>query len=105
MLIFSKKMMLFIAPYAVHRITGAPAKRLGLCDRGQIAVGKKADITVFDWNEIAPTATYLDSIRLSKGVKYVLVEGKVALKDGVQTDVRNGRFLRKTNLANAAKNV
>lgn len=82
---------------AVHRITGAPAGRLGLWDRGEIAVGKKADITVFDKNTIAPAATYLDSVRLSKGVKHVLVEGTLALFNGVQTDARSGRYLRKNH--------
>jgi len=37
---------------AVHSQTGKLAEHFGLRDRGQIAVGKRADVTVFDLDEI-----------------------------------------------------
>ncbi|MBR5109695.1 MAG: D-aminoacylase [Clostridia bacterium] len=80
---------------AVRRVTGETAERFGLSDRGIIAVGKAADITVFDPERIAPRATYLHPVRLAAGVEHVLVNGGVALKNGAQTDFRGGRFLRK----------
>ena len=81
---------------AVHRVTGEAAARFGFRDRGILAVGKAADITVFDPETIAPRATYLDPVQLAAGVRHVLVNGTVALKDGIQTEARCGRFLRKT---------
>ena len=78
---------------AVRRVTGDTAARFGLSDRGLLAVGKAADITVFDPEAIAPAATYLDPIRLARGVVHVIVNGEIALRDGIQTDVRSGRFL------------
>lgn len=80
---------------AVRRVTSKAADMIGMTDRGVLQVGKAADITVFDPAVIAPRATYLDSIRLAQGVRHVLVNGGVAMENGVQTDYRGGRFLRK----------
>ena len=80
---------------AVRRITSKPADLIGLRDRGRLQVGMAADITVFDPHTIAPRATYLEPVQLSQGVKHVLVDGQIALEDGVQTELRVGRFLRK----------
>ena len=83
------------AEQAVRRVTGETAERFGLTDRGILAVGKTADITVFDPDILAPRATYLDPVRLAVGVRHVLVNGGVALRDGRQTAYRGGQFLRK----------
>ena len=80
---------------AVYRVTGKPAEVFSLPDRGRLAVGMAADITVFDPEIIAPRATYLQPVQLAPGVVMVLVNGKIALRDGRQTDERAGQFLRK----------
>ena len=80
---------------AVRRVTGQTAACFGMTDRGVLAVGKTADITVFDPAAIAARATYLDPVRLAVGVRHVVIGGGVALEDGVQTELRAGRFLRK----------
>ncbi|MBQ3231689.1 MAG: amidohydrolase family protein, partial [Clostridia bacterium] len=79
----------------VRRITKKTADLIGLTNRGVLKEGLTADICVFDENEIAPTATYLEPVQLSKGVRHVIVNGEIALTDGRQTDVRAGKFLRK----------
>ena len=80
---------------AVRRVTSKAADMIGMVDRGRLAPGLAADITVFDPDTIAPRATYLEPIQLARGVRHVLVNGGVALEDGVQTELRAGRFLRK----------
>lgn len=80
---------------AVRRITSAEADVLGMRDRGRLLEGMKADITVFDWDAVAPRSTYMEPVQLSAGVRHVLVDGCVALKDGAQTKIRSGKFLRK----------
>ncbi len=80
---------------AVCRVTGKTAECFGLTDRGTLAPGKAADITVFDPDTIAPRATWLEPVQLAAGVRHVIVNGIIALKDGVQTKMRAGRFLRK----------
>ena len=80
---------------AVRRVTSKPAELLGMKDRGRIQIGLAADITVFDEKEIAPRSTYLDPVQLSKGVCHVLIGGGIALENGLQTEKRLGKFLRK----------
>ena len=80
---------------AVRRVTSKPADMIGLRDRGRLAEGMVADITVFDPAIIAPRATYLEPVQLAQGVRHVLIGGRLALEDGKQTALRAGQFLRK----------
>ena len=84
---------------AVRRVTGKPAEVFGLPDRGRLEAGMAADITVFDPAALAPQATYLEPVRLARGVKLVIVNGEVALEDGAQTAARAGQFLRRKRRA------
>ena len=78
---------------AVRRVTSKTAETIGLTDRGVLKKGNIADITVFDPKRIAPTATYLDPIRLEAGVHHVLIGGEIARHNGILTKLRNGNFL------------
>jgi len=82
-------------PEAVRRMTGLPASRLGLKRRGVLRPGAAADITVFDPATIADRATYETPQQYSAGVRFVLVNGALAIADGALTSARAGRFLRK----------
>jgi dihydroorotase/N-acyl-D-amino-acid deacylase len=79
---------------AVHKMTGVPAERLGLRERGLLREGWAADIAVFDAATIADEATFQDSNRPSVGVRYVLVNGRFTLDDGRLTTERPGRAIR-----------
>jgi len=79
----------------VRRVTGETADCFGLRGRGYLAVGKAADITVFDPETIAPRATWLAPVQTAVGVRHVIIGGGIALRDGKQTDARLGRFLLK----------
>ena len=63
-------------------------------DRGRIAEGLAADIVVFDYKKLADRATFAEPHRLSEGMKYVMVNGRVVLEDGKLTGTRSGRVLR-----------
>ena len=78
---------------AVHKMTGLSAATFGLRDRGQIAVGKKADITVFDPETIIDRATYDNPAQMAEGVVHVFVNGTLAWTEQAATPVRAGRFL------------
>jgi len=80
---------------AVWRVSGKPASVFSLPDRGRLQVGLAADIAVFDPSAVASPATYLQPVQLAKGVRDVFVNGEAAILNGVQTDARPGRFLRK----------
>ncbi len=83
-------------PEAVRRMTSLPAERIGLTDRGRLAPGFVADITVFDPATITETATFADPHRLAVGIEYVVVAGTLAWANGVATGARAGRVLRGT---------
>ena len=79
---------------ALRKITLEPAKRLELEDRkGDIHVGADADITIFDPDTIIDGPNFQDLSILNKGIDYVIVDGKIALKDNEFVDDRAGRFI------------
>ena len=78
---------------AVYKMSGLPAKILRLPERGRIAVGFKADITVFDPATVRDNAEYSDPKHYSTGFDYVVVNGNVVLAEGVHQKVFRGRVL------------
>lgn len=81
-------------PEAIRRITSLPASRIGLKDRGVIRVGACADLAVFDSESFAEKATTFEPNQLAVGMKHVLVNGVVTLKDGAPTGNRGGQVVR-----------
>jgi N-acyl-D-amino-acid deacylase len=81
-------------PQAVHKMTGLPARRLGLRDRGVIRVGARADLVVFDPRGVIDVATFDDPHRYPAGIEHVLVNGRFVIKDGEHTGNLPGRVLR-----------
>ncbi|MFI5328865.1 MAG: amidohydrolase family protein, partial [Candidatus Rokuibacteriota bacterium] len=79
---------------AVWKMTGMPARRLGLSDRGVLAPGAQADVVVFDAATVADRATYEDPHRYATGIGHVLVNGRVVIADGEHTGALPGRVLR-----------
>ena len=79
---------------AIHKMTALPASRVRLADRGRIATGLAADIVVFDAATIADTATYEQPFSYATGVRAVVVNGVVALRDGQRGAQRTGRSVR-----------
>jgi N-acyl-D-amino-acid deacylase len=79
---------------AVRKMTSLPAQRERLLDRGLMKEGYFADITVFDPNAIEDTATYAKPDSLSKGVKYVFVNGQLEFEEGKLTGAMAGQALR-----------
>jgi len=79
---------------AVRRMTSLPADNLSLKDRGRLRPGAFADLVVFDQNTIQDHATFEKSHQLSTGVSYVIVNGKLAVKDGKATGAATGKVVR-----------
>jgi N-acyl-D-amino-acid deacylase len=79
---------------AVRKMTSAPARKLGLEDRGLIKEGFWADLTVFDLDRIADTATFLEPYQYPVGVEHVLVNGVSVIGSGEHTGALPGKVLR-----------
>ncbi len=82
-------------PDAIHRLTGAPADRLGLTDRGVLRPGAHADVVVFDPLAFREEGTTFEPSRLATGMDTVIVNGAVTLSGGEPTGTRAGRVLRR----------
>jgi N-acyl-D-aspartate/D-glutamate deacylase len=86
---------LMTLPAVVNSSSLRTAQALRLADRGVIAVGKFADVIVFDPRTIADRATYLYPRELATGMRYVIVNGQVAIEDGEYTGTLAGRVLKR----------
>jgi len=68
---------------AVHKITGKPAARFHLKDRGRIAEGYVADITVFDPEKVRSECQYDMPAVAPTGFRSILRNGQVMVDEGV----------------------
>lgn len=78
---------------AVHKMSGMPAARLGIMDRGLIRPGMKADLSLFDPTTVRDMATYEKPHQYAQGFSLVMVNGQVVFENGSMTAARPGRAL------------
>lgn len=90
---YVKELKLLSLEEMIYKMTGLAAERMRLHNRGIIANGNIADLVVFDYNTIRDIADYTFSTRLSDGVCYVFVNGKLAYTKGAVTNSYSGRFI------------
>ena len=98
---FPRKLRLYVRekgiislPYAIHSSTALTAEAMHLADRGLLREGYFADVIAFDPAAVADRATYEHPDELAVGMKYVIVNGKIAVEDGKYKGVLAGRALR-----------
>lgn len=78
---------------AIRKMTAAPARKLGLWDRGLIRPGMAGDLTIFDPETVQDMATFTEPHRYPRGIEYVVVNGQVVIDQGEHTGARAGRVL------------
>ena len=79
---------------AVRKMTSLPARRLGLTDRGVLAEGAVADITIFDPATVKDMGTYTNPHQYPVGIPFVIVNGVPVVDAGAFTARRPGKVLR-----------
>lgn len=79
----------------VRRLTGLPADRLGLADRGYLRDGAAADVTVFDLAATRDNSSFENATVYADGVEHVFVNGEVAFSDGRRNPEHAGQVLRR----------
>jgi N-acyl-D-amino-acid deacylase len=80
----------------VAHLTGRPAARLRLPDRGLVRVGHRADLVLFDPATVAAGATFDRPRTLPSGIPHVLIDGRFVIEDGRRTQALAGRSVRRT---------
>lgn len=93
---YTRDKQVLTLPDAVRRMTSLPAESFGLTDRGVIAVGKAADLVAFDSVRIKDRADYADSTQEPDGIGWVMVNGRVVVRNGRYLGPREGRRLAPT---------
>ena len=84
------------AEKAVQKVTGLPAKRLGLTGKGTVAEGMDADLNVFRLEDLHEAGTYAAPRQCAQGMAYVFVAGQAAISDGKRTQDAGGRVMRRS---------
>jgi len=78
---------------AIRKMTALPAAVIGMVDRGRLAPGMRADLTLFDPVTVSDHATFADPALPSEGVRHVIVNGTLVLQDAVPTQAKPGSIL------------
>lgn len=78
---------------AIHKMTGLPAARFGLAQRGRLAPGLAADLVLFDPAVVDDVATYANPHQYASGISTVWVAGEAVVRDNRVTNARPGRVL------------
>lgn len=78
---------------AIHKMTGMPAGFLRLQDRGLLRQGYKADLVIFDAATIMDHSDFVDPYQNNTGIYFVLVNGELAVDQGVLTGTRAGQII------------
>ena len=81
---------------AVRKMSAFPASRVRLTDRGMVREGFAADVVVFDPATVTDRATFEQPFQYPEGIRVVIVNGVIALRDGERAERRAGRALRPT---------
>jgi len=92
---YARDTRLLDLPTAVRKMTWDPCRKLGLHDRGRLQVGCAADLVLFDAATVSDRATYDAPIQYPVGIRFVLVNGIVAVEESAHTGARAGRAVRR----------
>jgi N-acyl-D-amino-acid deacylase len=80
---------------AIHKMSGKPAQKFGLKNRGVLRKGNYADIVVFHPSHIEALATSENPYQYARGMDWVLVNGEVVIHKGAYLGKRVGEVLYK----------
>ncbi|HWE44871.1 MAG TPA: amidohydrolase family protein [Caulobacteraceae bacterium] len=91
---YVKRRHVITLPDAIRKMTGWPAARLKLWDRGVIREGLRADVTIFNYDRIDDTPSYEHPLAMPAGIDWVIVNGTLVADHGKHTGALPGMVLR-----------
>ncbi len=80
---------------AIRKMSGLPAEKFNIENRGVIIKGNYADVVVFDPKTIKDLATVENPYQYSQGIDCVLINGQIAMNHGIIENLRAGEVLRR----------
>jgi len=92
---YCRERKIFSLETAIHKMTGFPAARIGLHERGLIKEGMNADLVLFDFDKIKDTPTFTKPNVACEGILQVYVNGVLTAENGVHTGALAGKVLRR----------
>ncbi len=78
---------------AIKKMTSMPAKIMGLNNRGKLACGMVADITIFDPETVSDMATFENPHQFPNGIETVILSGNIIIHQGTHTDSMSGQVI------------
>jgi N-acyl-D-amino-acid deacylase len=90
---YVRELKVLSLPEAVKKMTSMNADKLGITDRGRLAEGMWADVTIFDPDRILDRATFENPNQYPAGVHYVIVNGEVTVDNERHTGALAGRVI------------
>lgn len=93
---YINKKAFFTIEEAIPKITSMPAAKMCIPDRGILKAGNKADIVIMDLPKVRDTATFASPKQFPEGVDWVIINGKVAVREGALLCITSGRVLKKS---------
>jgi N-acyl-D-amino-acid deacylase len=100
---YCREIGLFGLEEAVRKMTGLPAARFGLTERGILAAGAYADLTVFDPESVIDRASFSEPTLPAAGIEHVFVNGRPVWSGAKPTGERPGRALRRQQMQAEAR--
>ena len=80
-------------PEMIRKMTSLPASVYGLKGKGRIAEGYDVDLCIFDPETIGDRADYVNCTEPNEGLHYVIIDGKIVLKDNTYLGIRAAKVL------------
>ncbi len=93
---FTREKGTLTLPDAIRKMSGEPARRLGLTDRGEIRVGAIADLVLLNPDTVSDNAEFGELPNPPTGIDMVIVNGTVMVDHGTTSTERPGRMLRRS---------
>jgi N-acyl-D-amino-acid deacylase len=90
---YARQQELFSLEEAIRKMTGLPAQKFGLQDRGLLKPGNWADLVVFDPNQVIDKSTFTQPHQYPVGINHVLVNGQFVILDGIHTGALPGQVV------------
>lgn len=90
-----KKQNIFSYKEAIYKITGMPAERFGIKQRGFVKKSYFADLVVFDPEKIEELTTFENPYQYSIGINNVIINGNMIYENGKYSEEFHGRILKK----------